>query len=292
MSEITQQNTKSKSRLFSPILLGFSAGFTLNAALVLLTLFVNESSQAARCATSLVMPLGLVWSAMLVASIVMYLSGEMRYAAFFVTIFLFISITGNDWIANALMDSVEAPRTDTHLEGEPLRAAVLMGGGTMLARDRQPQLGSSGDRAFTAAQLWHSGRAKSIICTGTSPTDDLGPGQTGRLLLASVGVPQSKLFLLEGRNTSQEMRHLAAFLDHPPPDFPSSGRLGVVTSAYHIKRVLRLSKANGLDLVPIPSDYRTAAAGHFTPHHFVPQSDALENTSIALKEWLARVVGR
>ena len=45
---------------------------------------------------------------------------------------------------------------------------VLMGGGTNVAANRQPQLAAAGDRVAMVARLFHAGKVERIICTGTT----------------------------------------------------------------------------------------------------------------------------
>ena len=174
----------------------------------------------------------------------------------------------------------------------PLNAAVVLGGGVYLTADGIPEMNRDGQRVFYAAQLWHAGRAKSIICTGERAGIGDDQSEIARKLLVSVGVPEEVIFEIGGENTKQEMQNLKHFLDEPPDGMPIGGDVGLITSAFHMARALRLARDNGLDLMPLPCSYRRTQVLEFAPDQIIPRLEAGETLRIAIKERLAALVGR
>ncbi|TWU42604.1 YdcF family protein [Novipirellula artificiosorum] len=272
---------------------GLAAGGIMNGLFAVGTWFYSGAAMAAGCATDLVMPVGLIWTFSLVASLVFFRAGRRWASAAMVGIFLLVSVSGNGWIADKFIHSVEMPRKTLQPAAEPLRAVVMLGGSAGLAYDDVPELRDAGQRNWLTAQLWAAGKAQSVICTGTSPVAKMGPSEVGRVLFESIGIPEDKIFEVPGDNTSQEMKNLAAFFASPPKAFPVTGEIGLVTSAFHMHRAIRLAEAEGIDFfIPLPCGYESSAPQDFSPRMLVPSAEAMDTFSHALKERLARIVGR
>ncbi|MFG0260896.1 MAG: YdcF family protein, partial [Novipirellula sp. JB048] len=235
--------------------MGITGGIALNIILVAWTWLQNDAGLAARAATALVMPLGLLWTLTLVACLVCFVHGCRRCGMGFGMLFAFISLAGNGTVADAGLSSIEWPRTELATLPAPLRSVVVLGGGVGIAYDGVPELGRAGQRVMFAAQLWHAGKTQSILCTGGSPLSPIPPAAASRMLLESIAVPNDKLYESPGDNTSEEMKNLAAFLASPPDHFPRTGEIGLVTSASHMPRAIRLAADHGLDFIPLPCGF-------------------------------------
>ncbi|EMI52142.1 YdcF family protein [Rhodopirellula sallentina] len=292
----------------------FLAG-VLPASLVLACYFQQGFVPAGRCATLLVMPISLVWIGLLAVTIWNAGLGRFRSACIAFGFFTAWSILGNGSFNQALMSWVEAPLVASpHPEFErwtklpaeypgslPIDAAVTLGGSASLVLDDFEEVNSEGERILSAAQAYHSGMTKTIITTGTS-SDGIGnPSEVGRELLASLGVPDEAIFSIEGENTTQEMASLAAFLDSPPqewldrvgPNAREQPTIGVISSAFHIPRAIRLASNKGLDLIPLPCAYRNNRTERpFLASNLVPNADAHVLLGLSIKEIMAWVLGR
>ena len=138
----------------------------------------------------------------------------------------------------------------------PLDVLVVLGGGTSLG-PYGPQAGDAGDRLVWAARLFHQGHVKSLITTGAAIE---GPGMEQRSSAADhtlkiwtdLNIPPDRIRQVGGRTTYEEMQALKELL----PQL-SNSRVGLLTSAWHLPRALRLARAQGLDLIPVAADYRT-----------------------------------
>ena len=242
--------------------------------------------------TELAMPVGIIWLLLFVMVYFCLLTRQAWPAVVGLICWLFLSVAGNDFFSNWLVSTLERPFTDINVyETEPLDTIVLLGGGTVSRADGQAQLNWSGDRVSTAARLYQAGKVTNLICTGSnsfSASDkDLHPREEAAEILIELGVPADHVRQLKGKNTSEEMRNLKTWID----ENPAQGRVGILTSAWHLPRALRLAAANDMELIPVPCDFH----GHPhtpSPNVVVPGSKQLTITSMALKEYLAGLVGR
>jgi len=179
-------------------------------------------------------------------------------------------------------------------EGDDYNYGLLLGGGTSVAPSGQSQLNTNGDRLVVALRMYRAGKFKKIICSGTSSfEDDLikGPGETAVEILQNLGVPESDLVLLPGANTSQEMANLKRWVMQKSDAGIEVGRVALVSSAWHLPRVKRLTRGLELDIAPVPANFLSAPIAA-TPHVVVPGVSQIFITSQILKELLAGIVGR
>lgn len=244
--------------------------------------------------TSLVMPIGLVWVGLIPLTYLLLLSRQKILGFLSLGCLLAITLGGNQFVSNYLAYSLEAPFSQIDIAQIPtLDAVIVLGGGTSSTYNNRVQLGMAGDRVATAARLYHSGQVKKIICTGSqsfrASPEDLHPREEAKLILTEFGIPASAVILLEGENTSQEMNSLKSWIpEHINSPQP---RIGLITSAWHLKRALRLAKSQGLEFEPIPSNFISGPVNP-SPHWVIPSGDNLATTGRIVKEYLAAIVSR
>ena len=211
---------------------------------------------------------------------------------------VFVFAIGNQFVADFAVGTLEQQYADIDpLTLEKVNAIVLLGGGTRETPCGQFQVNHNGDRVVTAARMFHQAIADRIFCTGTrsaevtkSATDEAFQAKS---LLVDLGVPEGQIIILGGKNTADEMkvisRHLVAN--------ELNERIGLVTSAWHLPRAMRLATANGIDAIPIPAHFvgrgvdGNRSWGSIL-RDCVPSHDALMINSRVLKEYLAWFVGR
>ena len=142
--------------------------------------------------------------------------------------------------------------------------------------------------------MFHADIAPRIICTGRrinelSP-DRKDPAEESQEILVSLGVPQDRIQLLDGRNTSEEMKVLGEMFGN------GEAKVGLVTSAWHLPRALRLANRNGFSPTPLPADFISSFDDRKTTAKIIldciPQDGSLWTTSKLLKEHLGMLVGR
>lgn len=237
------------------------------------------------------MPIGIVW--LIIFAAVCWCAFQRRRMGFLIVmaIWILVSVSHNRYFAAWIYHFVEYPFVQLAEDHPTLRTVIVLGGGAGVDPVGEPQLGGDGQRLVDTAKYWHAGRTHSIICTGSNPLNR-DPCDIGKRLLTTIGVDPTVIYKVPGNNTSEEMKSVKAFLDSPPEAFPVDGKVGLVTSAYHMPRAMRLAKGQGLDLLPLPCGFRVKGDVEFSPWYLVPTSGAASTVGAATKELLAAIIGR
>lgn len=63
----------------------------------------------------------------------------------------------------------------------------------------------------------------------------------------------------------------------------------LVTSAFHMRRSVLFFKKNNIKVIPYPCDYRVNINKYITLDDFIPNSDAMNNLSITVKEYVGAI---
>lgn len=281
--------------------------FILPAGIAAATYFQQGFVAAGRGVTTMAMPVGVAWLVLWAIMIAAFSRRRWSIAGISGLLFLAWTIVGSGWFANLMIRSVEVPlvrsphpaieqRFD---ERSNLDVVVSLGGSASLVMDDFVELTGDGERLVSAAQAFHAGKTRTIITTGSS-TDGIGnPSRIGKQFLISLGVPATRVFEIEGVNTKAEMASLADFLSNPPASFTdqieraATPRVGLMTSAYHMRRAMRLARDQGLAMVPLPCAFRSSDIQRpWKATDCIPTADAQNTAGLAIKEWLARLLGR
>ncbi|MFN3191927.1 MAG: YdcF family protein [Aureliella sp.] len=192
-------------------------------------------------------------------------------------------------VTRYLEESVDIPELSAD---DPLDAVLVLGGGTADAPTRA-QVSHAGDRVVYGAQLYHRGIAKNLITSGTalkSMTGEAvrGPADQTKEIWRDLGIPQENIIVFEGRNTFEEIRTLSEALEGDLAGM----KIGILTSAIHLPRAMRLAEARGLKgIVPIAADYRY----HDGPKplmYYLPGAQPLSQLAAAEHEIIAKWVSR
>ena len=67
-------------------------------------------------------------------------------------------------------------------------------------------------------------------------------------------------------------------------------RVGVWSSAWHLRRVEKLCRSHGITLIPVPADFLSAPLPA-SPMYAVPQARGFQNVQKALWEFLGNALG-
>jgi len=250
---------------------------------------------AEKLVTVLAMPTGLVWLLLLVSVLAANRAGRRDLMLAAAIPWTLLTLLGNGMVAEALAQSLEQPyRQIQPLQSEPFDSIIVLGGGTSVGGNKRIQGNTAGDRVLLTAQMFHAGLTKRILCSGRRITelapDAPDPADQSLALLVSLGVPKESIGQLEGHNTSEEMRLLSESIGD------TDERMGLVTSAWHLPRALRLAEHNNLTLEPLPADFITRPPSRLTTGAIildcVPQGAALWTAAKVFKEYLGMVVRR
>lgn len=269
-------------------------------AIVLGTYALEGRTTATRTLTALCMPLGILWLVLLGSAITFRHRKRKSVFYAFLASFLLLSVGSNPVASSLFVGQVEWPETEpSATTADPFRCVIVLGGCISITSNGTPEGNRDGERIISAAQLWHQGLTQSILCTGATPSGIDDPSEVGKELLISLGVPADVIFAVGGENTSQEMKKLDLFFRQPPATFPDSNgssKIGLITSAFHLRRAMRLAQAKGVtdqvDLEPIPTAFRQSNLGSLSPRLIVPSAESAMDFALAMKESLAKIVGR
>ncbi|MCA9057449.1 MAG: YdcF family protein [Planctomycetaceae bacterium] len=253
-------------------------------------------SACEKIVTSLILPAGVIWWVAFLTALRLFQTSGRRAGMSMLLIWLLYSAGGSGYLSGYLARRLEAPyRNLQPLESKPLDAVVLLGGGGSLGGNRRMQGNGSGDRLILAAQLYHKGVTRHIICTGRriEAMDSTGvdPADVGVTVLSDLGVPEECLEKFGGENSKEELQLLAK-------RFPAgTASIGLVTSAWHMPRVERLARRAGLEFIPLPADFRSAPDIQPTtiPQKIaavIPGGDAFQQNGAFVKELIAELAGR
>lgn len=259
------------------------------AVLVLSLLLVAISGNglvAKKVVAHLILPAGLLWlaAAALVAWPGLGKCGRIAASGFF----LLYSFAGSPYAGVWLLGILESPYYSYEQPAEKLDALVLLGGGTGLSPGGRPALGTHGDRISRPAILFHEGLVGTLVTTGRSITEDGLDRILSRetsLLWQGLGIPAERIIEVpEPRNTREELAAVAALVKQ----HPEWGRIGLCSSASHLSRAMAEARSQGLEPVPVPSDFRSGRL-IFSPLYLVPQGRGFRDVQTALWELMGRM---
>ncbi|MEN0053709.1 MAG: YdcF family protein [Mucilaginibacter sp.] len=167
--------------------------------------------------------------------------------------------------------------------GKVYNAAILLGGFSSDDSEGQGMFNTAADRFIQAVLLQKTGRIKNIVVTGGN--GNLNPsafreGAWVRYKLKDAQIPDSCVLIEDqSRNTLENASFTKVLLQK----HKQQGPYLLVTSAFHMRRSVRIFRKTGIDVVPYPCNY-IAGRGAFALDEFVPSADALSKWSTYIKE--------
>ena len=194
-------------------------------------------------------------------------------------------------VSSILVGALESQYPPIDPSALPTRAAmVVLGGGISAPAGGNPfpKLHAAADRVWHAARVYRAGKAPLIVLSGgTDPAEGrVSEAEASAILLRDLGVPDSAIVLeTQSQRTAQNAEFTSRLL--AKRDITS---VLLVTSAMHMHRAARLFEAAGLQVFPVATDYEYSVLSG--PRAWIPDADALLNSGRALKELVARVLGR
>lgn len=239
--------------------------------------------------TRMVMPTGLVAGLLVFGIVLTRAWGQTAGAWMFATVLMLYWLSSNTVTSNWLSAQLEHPYPSIDpATVEPFDAIIVLGGSTSSNDRGHVWLYKDGERVMLAARLFHQGKVDQLITTGRvydwSPGVDMSVAT--HKIWTDLGIPPDRITLLDGQNTSLEMKQLKQhFAGTLPP------RIGLLTSAFHLPRAERLARAQGLELIPIPAGFQSEVREPLA-YGLIPNHHAIFHTGTACKEFLAAMVGR
>lgn len=233
----------------------------------------------------LVMPAGLVWLGLLTLCGWPGLGKVPRLIA--IGVAMLYTVSGNAWFGGWLLERLEAPYAGIKDPAVAFDAVCVLGGGTSARPDGTPQLGPAGDRLATPARLFLTHKTDHLVASGLNVTDIGGSrsiaGDTARIW-EDLGIPAASMTLLEKpRNTREEILEYKKLIAEK-----GWKRVGVCSSAWHLRRVEAICRRERVEMIPVPADFLSSPLP-WSPLYAVPQARGFQNVQKALWEMLGAV---
>ncbi len=228
----------------------------------------------------LVSPLGLALAFLLLALVV-----RKRWPILGAVVVLCAFST--QWVADRLFAYVEGPGPKLAVQTLPKVDAIVVLSGMLATPAAVPngyEWGGAADRFIDGLAAFQAGKAPLLVFTaGRYPWEVHDSNEGARLMQKAhqLGVPMPNIRLSAlVENTADEAREVAKLLGNKK-------RIILVTSAFHMPRAASLFERQGFDVVRFAVDYQVGER-QTTPMTFMPDADALDKSSAAIRELLGR----
>jgi len=164
-------------------------------------------------------------------------------------------------------------------------AIVVLGGGTknINALKNTFNTGIESLRLLRAVVVYNKTGAKYFVCSGKG-SDRASEAEVMARLAEKLGVPKEKIRIEpNSKNTGENASELNKMFVN------KNISIGLVTSAFHMKRSEHEFKKYFNNVLPLPAHYLYSSPGGNVVIRYMPQSEELYKTSIAFKEIVAQL---
>ena len=236
------------------------------------------------------MPAGLLWI-LLAGLAVLAARHHRRLGGAVAALWVAYTLVGNVWVGAWLIRALESQVDTVHPEEvPPLDALFVLGGGVKVGPRDWPEASGSGDRAILAVRLYHAGRTPVLVTSGRSVPGIMkhrDHSEDTARLFRQLRVPESAIVRLSHPyRTSMELDAYVELKAERGWD-----RVGLLSSAYHLPRVMRNARRVGFEAIPIAADHR-GGAPPFGLIGLVPQSSGFTKVQTACWELVGMLAGR
>lgn len=203
-------------------------------------------------------------------------------------------VCATPFVAELLTSKLERQHLPVAVEQSPAAdAIVVLGGGLGLATPPRlaPDLDSSSDRVWHAAQLYRAGKAPIVIASG----GNVFPQTVGEAesvytseILQQWGVRKNAILLESAsRNTHENALETKKLLE-----IHGLNKVLLVTSALHMPRALATFRSAGIEVIASPTDFQVTQYERPVILSWLPTAGSLSATTSTLKEFLGIAVYR
>ena len=165
-------------------------------------------------------------------------------------------------------------------------AIVVLGGGTknINALKNTFNTGLESLRLLHAVVVYNKTGAKYFVCSGKG-SGRASEAEAMAKLAEKLGVPKEKIRIEpNSKNTGENATELNKMFVN------KNISIGLVTSAFHMKRSEHEFKKYFNNVLPLPAHYLYSSPGGNVVIRYMPQSEELYKTSLAFKEIVAQLL--
>jgi uncharacterized SAM-binding protein YcdF (DUF218 family) len=165
-------------------------------------------------------------------------------------------------------------------------AIVVLGGGTknINALKNTFNTGLESLRLLHAVVVYNKTGAKYFVCSGKG-SGRASEAEVMARLVEKLGVPKEKIRIEpNSKNTGENATELNKMFVN------KNISIGLVTSAFHMKRSEHEFKKYFNNVLPLPAHYLYSSPGGSVVIRYMPQSEELYKTSLAFKEIVAQLL--
>lgn len=197
--------------------------------------------------------------------------------------FVLLYLPATAWLSDALLSPLEARYAPVALEELPSAdVIVVLGGATEGASrfDSRGNLNQASERLLRGLELYRAGKAPIVLLSGGASPPKRPEAFYMAQWLQDLGMPPSALLVeTDSLTTYDNALYTAGILQ-------SKGLKSVllVTSAAHMRRALATFRKQGIDPIPVATDYEVPE--HVGPlPAWVPTWQRLGRANRAIHEW-------
>jgi len=226
--------------------------------------------------TSLILPPGILIVIFLLISMLEKKRKFIRFLALFSALFVYlISI-------EPVKDMLLFPLEKSYSVSEKLNAdaIVILGGGVYSSGSFTED---TSNRLITGYMVYKKTKLPVIVSGGALEGKISDAGAMAEML-KELGVEHSKIIEEnKSKDTSQNASYVAEICKEK-----SFKKVILVTSAYHMKRAVKIFKQRGLEVLPYPADFKRS--NHYNVYSFLPKFSNFALSSKAIREYIALLV--
>jgi uncharacterized SAM-binding protein YcdF (DUF218 family) len=188
-------------------------------------------------------------------------------------------------VANYLAYSLEKDYFRAPAVKKPIDVIVVLGGDVndINAMNRTFASEASAARLLHGVEMFNKYEAKYLICAGKG-TAKMSEGEVMAQMAFAVGVPKEKIRIdAKSNNTWENAVELNKMFAN------KKIYIGIVTSGYHMKRSEKEFKKYFSNIVPLPASYLYSSPGEKNVLKYIPQTEELHRTAIALRELIGSI---
>ena len=222
-----------------------------------------------------------------------------RKSKFVYSSIVFLFIFSNGIISDSLWRLLEHPwKRLNYAEIASSDAIVVLSGGRKLPPGNTEIIEwSDPDRFISGINLYRANKSNKLIFTGgLDPLNSTLPPE-GDIYIKeaiSMGIPKKDLFTTHPVfNTLGEAKAIKNLLERKKTSYKK--KIILVTSAFHMKRAMKVFEREGINVLPYPVDFRTSKnliSKLRNPLVWIPSSYYFNRSSEAIRELIGRIVYR